>query len=511
MAKLRELGFHFGPRWIAFTMSSREAPPRAGAMLESLRGLGYTVGAALADIVDNSISAGATEIDVGLSWADRDSRIWVLDNGRGMSDPELQDALTLGAKNPKEARDATDLGRFGLGLKTASFSQCKRLTVASKKNGAVSCLRWDLDALEACPDRWLMLEGPHPGSEPWIDKLACLSSGTIVLWENLDRIVTAAFGIDDFADLADDVELHLAMVFHRLIGGARAGFRLRINDRVVKPWDPFMDGHPSKTWGGYPVKLNTPFGTLEAEGHVLPHRDMLSPEEFHAAQGPAGWTAQQGFYVYRNRRLLLAGGWLGLGDAGKPWNREEQFRLARIRLDLPNTADADWKIDIKKSTARVPVSVRPWLTKIAVDTRDRARKVFAFRGAPTGPGREPVATAWRSETTRGGTCYRIDLKHPAVAAALDASGSGSALLKAMIRVLEETVPVQRIWLDTAEQKEVPRGDFAGEPPEAVIEVARVLFDDLRERKGLDVHQARKSLLRTEPFQKYPALVASLGE
>lgn len=489
-------------------MSSREAPPRAGAMLESLRGLGYTAAAALADVIDNSISAGAKDIDVGLSWAQGDSRVWVLDNGRGMADAELQDALTLGSKNPKDAREISDLGRFGLGLKTASFSQCKRLTVASKRNGAISCLRWDLDALEAHPDKWLMLEGPHPGSEPWTGKVAALSSGTLVLWESLDRIVTPGFAVNDFSDLADQVELHLAMVFHRLIG---AEFTLRINGRAVRPWDPFMDGHPSKTWGGYPMRFGTPAGTIEAEGHVLPHRDMLGAEEFEAAQGPSGWTAQQGFYVYRNRRLLLAGGWLGLGENGKPWNREEQFRLARIRLDLPNTADADWKIDIKKSTARVPVSVRAWLMKIAADTRDRARKVFAFRGAPRGAGREPVATAWRSETTKGGARYRIDAKHPAVAAALEASGSAAPLLKAMLRVVEETVPVQRIWLDTAEQKEVPRGDFACEPPEAVAEVARVLFDDLRERKGLSVDEARKSLLRTEPFQKYPALIASLGE
>ena len=106
--------------------------------------------------------------------------------------------------------------------------------------------------------------------------------------------------------------------------------------------------------------------------------------------------------------------------------------------------------------------------------------------------------------------YRIEETHPSVAAVLDGAGSFQPLVKAMLRVIEETVPVQRIWLDTAENKETPRTGFEGEPNSAVIEVARVLFDDLIERKGLSVEAARKSMSRTEPFHKYPDLVAKLG-
>lgn len=487
----------------------RSAPPRADAMLESLRGLGYSAPTAIADIVDNSVSAGSTRVEIWLAWNGSQSRVTILDNGRGMSDAELEKAMRLGDKSPLDARDPSDLGRFGMGLKTASFSQCRRLTVASRRDERLSCLRWDLTKLTEPPLDWLMFEGPERGSVQFLKPLDSNSSGTLVLWEDLDRIVTAGYTAEDFADLTDEIEAHLAMVFHRLIDGPRPKFSLWVNGRAVKPWDPFMTDHPSKTWSAHPARRSMPFGIVEIEGHVLPHKDRLTPAEFEQAAGPNGWTAQQGFYVYRNQRLLVAGGWLGLGQ-GRAWNREELHRLARIRLDIPNTADAEWKIDIRKSTARAPVSLRSWLMRHAEDTRERARKVFAFRGMPaTGRGRVPIVQAWRVEHTSAGAKYRIDEKHPVVAAALESHPQQAPLIRAMLRVIEETVPIQRIWLDTAEQRDTPKTGFAGEPPAAVAQVLATFFQDLVGRKGLGADEARKALLSTEPFQNYPALVAAL--
>lgn len=493
------------------TTKTRKAPPRATAMLESLRGLGYSTAAALADIVDNSISASASEVRIDFQWDGPESRVLIMDDGRGMSDPELEGAMRLGDKNPLTERDAQDLGRFGMGLKTASLSQCRRLTVASVKSGERSCLRWDLDELAADPQSdWLLFEGPAEGSERHLASLDGKASGTLVLWEKLDRIVTAGYTSDNFGDLIDNVQSHLAMVFHRLLQGPRARIKLLINNRPIEPWDPFMSGHPAKPWASPPAPQRTESGLVMAQCHVLPHRDKLSDEEFEESAGPAGWTAQQGFYVYRNERLLVAGGWLGLGKP-KAWNREEVHRLARIRLDIPNTADADWKIDVRKSTARPPVSLRPWLMALAENTRDRARRVFAFRGSPApAVGNQPVEQAWRVDRLKTGIRYRIDDSHPSVAAVLERSGDLQPLVKAMLRVIEETVPVQRIWLDTAENKETPRTGFEGEPTAAVIEVATVLFEDLMERKGLSAEEARKAMLKIEPFQKYPTLVGQLG-
>ncbi len=485
----------------------RNVPPKASAMIETLRGLGYSTASALADLIDNSITAGATEVNVAFCWNGPASMITVLDNGSGMDDGELERAMRLGERSPLDPRGGNDLGRFGIGLKTASFSQCRRLTVATCKDGSTHCLRWDLDVLAASADgAWHLLEGPAPGSQFLLDRLR--TTGTLAAWEVLDRIVTPDATQQDFLDLIDRTEHHLAMVFHRYLQGPNPRLRLTINDRPVRPWDPFLTSHPA-TWSSPIERLAN--GTVEVQCHVLPHKDRLTTEEHEIAAGPDGWTAQQGFYVYRNERLLVAGNWLGLGQ-GKPWTKEEAHRLARIRLDIPNTADAEWKIDIRKATARPPISMRSRLTRLAEDTRARARRVFAHRGqvVPVAGG-PPVATAWRAEHTREGVRYRIDTAHPAVASVLADAGTLTPQVTTMLRIIEETIPVQRIWLDTVEQKETPRTAFESAPPDEIVEVLRVVYGNLINRKGLSPALAREQLLRTDPFHRYPNLVLTLPD
>ena len=489
------------------TLGYRNRPPRAGAMMEALRGLGYSTATALADLVDNSIAAGAGCVDLLFAYAGPDTHIIIHDDGRGMDDAGLDRAMRLGHYSPLEERAADDLGRFGLGLKTASFSQCRRLTVASRQEGGpVACLRWDLDILASSgDDSWRLLVGPADRSRQLLEPLQSVRQGTRVLWENLDRIVTPGFSERNFLDLIDVIESHVSMVFHRYLTGKHPRLRITINDRPVKPWDPFLTTHHA-TWSS-PTALLAP--GVAAQCHVLPHKDRLDPQQHEAAAGPDGWTAQQGFYVYRNQRLLLAGSWLGLGR-GRPWTKEEAHRLARIRLDIPNSADADWKIDIRKSTARPPVALRQHLTRLMEDTCRRARRVFAHRGGAVGSAAGgPVLQAWRTERLKDGMRYRIDTSHPAVAAVLDNAGALAPQIRAMMRVVEETVPVQRIWLDTTEGRETPRTGFGGALPEEIAAVAKVLFNDLVARQGLTAEVARERLLRTEPFHHHPDLVAEL--
>jgi len=487
---------------------SRLAPPKASAMIESLRGLGYSTATALADIIDNSISAGATRVELTFRWAGKGSIIQVLDDGAGMDDANLESAMRLGERSPRDQRAAGDLGRFGLGLKTASFSQCRRLTVASRRDGVLSCLRWDLDVLSASQDAgWHLLEGPHPGSEPLLEPLDG-RTGTLVTWEVLDRIVTQGYTDQDFLDLIDRVEKHLAMVFHRFLEGMNPRLTITINEHPVAPWDPFLIGRAASS---SPVdRIPTPDGPIEVQWHVLPHKDKLDPRTIEVAGGPDGWTAQQGFYVYRNLRMLVGGTWLGLGP-GRPWSKEEAYRLARIRLDLPNTADEAWRIDIRKSVARPPVSVRARLTRLAEDAREHARRVFAFRGQYTkGTTSEPIAHAWKVINTEGGTRYRIDEVHPVIKDVIDNAGPMLPAIRAMLRIIEETVPVQRIWLDTTEAKETPRTGFSGEKPEEVAAVLATIFRGLVDRKGYSLEEAREKLRHTEPFQDYPDLVDALA-
>lgn len=418
--------------------------------------------------------------------------------------------MRLGEKSPLDARAAHDLGRYGLGLKTASFSQCRCLTVASLKDGSLTTLRWDLDVLAQSPDDgWRLLEGPALGSENYLSPLQQTKKGTLVLWEKLDRIITPGFTEQDFLDLIDVVERHVAMVFHRYLAKLRNNLCLSINGKPVVPWDPFLSSH-SATWSSPVETLACEGGIAEVQCFVLPHKDRLDTKNFESAAGPDGWTSQQGFYVYRNERLLVAGGWLGLGQ-GRSWTREESHRLARIQLDIPNTADAEWKIDIRKSKARPPVSIRPKLTRLAEDARLRARRVFAHRGQIISHKKEPLRHAWVAEKFSGGIRYRLDENHPALRAVLDNVGEALPQVKAMLRIIEETVPVQRIWLDTVEEKETPRTGFSAQPQEQVAEVLHILFNDMTQRRGLSPSRAKQVLSQTEPFQNYPALIASLSD
>lgn len=496
-------------------MQARNAPPQAGSMLEALRGLGYSTASAIADIVDNSIAANASEAAIKIHWAARDSWFRIVDDGEGMDDATLEAGMRLGSKDPRAERFVSDLGRFGLGLKTASFSQARRLTVASRRRGGSTvCLRWDLDLLGSVSDvEWPLFEGPAPGSELLLAPFEKMEHGTIVIWENLDRVVTEGFSADDMIDLANDVESHLAMTFHRLIDGGNPGFRLLLNDRAIKAWDPFMVGHPGKALESPEYKIIHATG-VTAQSHVLPHRDMLKTGEEEAAAGPGGWVQQQGFYVYRNNRLLSAGSWLGLGEGGKPWIRDDAHRLARIRLDISNSVDAEWKINVLKSMASPPVRLRSQFRQIASEAREIARKVFAFRGQfgpSSGSRSNAAADVWKVKRSSRGISYRIDRDHVLVASILKRAGPLKPDILSLMRLIEEMVPVQRIWLDTAECKDTPLARFAGAPKHVVKETLTSIYESFVKFRQLDPEEARNRLARTPPFDQYPDLLADLGK
>jgi anti-sigma regulatory factor (Ser/Thr protein kinase) len=488
----------------------RSVPPSAGAMLESLRGLGYNTATAIADLIDNSIGAGATQVEIQFEWAGTDSWVRIADNGKGMSDPELETAMRLGAQDPRVTRRPGDLGRFGMGLKTASFSQARILTVASQTAGDNRCcLRWDLDDLGEPAEHWLLHDGAQAGSENRLSADCAKKQGTVVLWEKLDRIVTEGFSAQNMIDLIESVEAHLAMTFHRLIYN---GLSLLLNKRLIRGWDPFLAGHPGKAFESVEYRVLHAPGVL-VQCHVLPHKDLLKASEFEAAAGPGGWAAQQGFYVYRNQRLLLAGGWLGLGAHGRRWTRDETHRLARIRIDIPNSADFEWMINIIKSMASVPIRLRSQLVKLASETREIARRVFVHRGKLiVGGGKtgESLPDVWCARHSNTGIAYRISKEHDLVASLLHRSGPMKADLLSLLRLIEETVPVQRIWLDTAEQIEKSTGNFETARSAEIRETLNSLFEALVEFRSMDPEDARHRLARTAPFDQYPEILAELG-
>lgn len=479
-------------------------------MIESLRGLGYSTATAVADIIDNSISAAASVISIKFEWNDGDPFVTIGDDGNGMDERGLEAAMQLGARNPLEERSSQDLGRFGLGLKTASFSQGRRLTVASRATGqTAACFRWDLDLLSHPHDQgWHLYVGSDPASAGRLSALDDVEHGTVVLWENLDRIAAPGFTVQDFLDLQDEVERHLAMTFHRLLEGDN--LMILLNDRSISPWDPFMTGHPGKAWASAEYVL-AGSSDVKVQCHVLPHKDMLKAKEVDDAAGPGSWIVQQGFYVYRNKRLLVAGGWLGLESHGRSLTRDEPHRLARIRLDIPNSADAEWKIDIRKSSARAPAKFRRQLTRLALESREKARRVFAHRGqwsqAPTA---RPVTEAWVAERSRGATRYRISRDHDAVSSLLERAGPLSKEIEALLRIVEATVPVQRIWLDTVEDQETPQTGLPDTPEPELVALMQATFRNMVETRRLPPEEARARLALTAPFDRYQNFVSILS-
>jgi hypothetical protein len=484
------------------------APPKPAALIESLRAFGYDCQTAIADLIDNSIAAHAKNVWIDFVWNGSASSIAIRDDGRGMSDRELVDAMRIGSRSPKDPREPGDLGRFGLGLKTASFSQCRLMTVASKQVGSQSSTRtWDLDFVEK-RDEWLLLRTAPQTASKGIQALDAQSSGTLVVWSALDRIVGPVTPNDRLAEdafyrTADQVRDHVAVVFGDYLRG-RGALCIRISGHAVVPWDPFLISHegvqilPTELlrWRGDDVHV-TPY--------VLPHHSRMAASEWERAAGIHGWNAHQGFYVFRNGRLLVLGDWLGLG-----FTKEEHYKLARIRIDLSSRSDFDWSLDVKKSRAWPPNELREQLRRLARLTRTRAAEVYRHRGRKlVSVSQDSRVLLWDTLVKQGKTFYRLNRHHPIVDAAVR-SAEDPSVIKALLRLVEETVPIPLIYINTAEQPKAQYEPFDTASTSHVRAVmARVL--EALVQSGLTRKDARAKLAHVDPFDRFPELLATIDD
>ena len=484
------------------------AAPHAASLVESLRAFGYELRTGLADLVDNSITARAKNVWVDFHWNGEDSAITVTDDGNGMSAPTLVSAMRPGSQSPLDLRAPDDLGRFGLGLKTASFSQCRRVTVRSLVRGAKPTTRcWDLDHIVRVND-WQLLRAGNAAAEPLFRRLTGMPHGTTVLWQAMDRMVKGQRtnqkrDHDLFLRNIEETQLHLGMVFHRLLSGSRP-LKIFVNKRHTNPWDPFLereiaiDPRPTE-------KLRARNGEVIVRPFVLPHLSKITAEVHARAAGPRGWNAHQGFYIYRNRRLLVAGDWLGFG-----WTKEEHYKLARILVDLPNTMDHDWEIDVTKSRASPPPSLRTDLRRIGEDTRTRAKRIYSFRGAKLMPreGEERIFL-WNQKVRHGRVSYEINRDHPLVRQSL-ATCRDKARLHALLRLVEETIPVPLITITDREKPDQTLGPFEVTKAAQIIEVMKEAFKALR-ATGYSAKEALTRLRTMEPFPRFPAELEAFAE
>lgn len=481
------------------------ANPGAAELFESLRAFGYDLPTALADVVDNSISAGARNVWIDLLWDGQKSRITIRDDGKGMSEAELVQAMRPGSVSPLAQRSESDLGRFGLGMKTASISHCRCLTVMSRTTQSPLAVRqWDLDYIASTETgEWRLLKGDSLLSSDDLALLAGQNSGTVLFWDRLDQLVGSDQSDDEtaqrhFRERAEAVKRHLAMVFHRFLVG-RSAIKIHLNGREVQPWDPFMedteavDPLPTET-------LSADGARVEVKAFILPHHSKITADRHSLGSGPNGWNAHQGFYIYRNRRLLVAGDWLGLG-----MQKEEHFKLARIRVDLPNSADLSWQIDVKKSRARPPSVLRKDLQRIARAARSRASRIYRHRGKVLQRKHgDDQSFLWTHLTKHGKSFYKINRSHPLVRKVLEESEDKPAL-RALLNLVEQTVPAPLIAIRNAEAP-----DSFGQPFEGASQDLRkameAVYSALR-HNDIEPAAAARQLIAMEPFNQYPELIA----
>ena len=338
--------------------------PSARRLTTSLRDIGYSFESAVADIVDNSIAAGATQIDISIDFAGRESSIVIKDDGDGMTAPVLDEAMRFGSRRSYQNQD---LGRYGLGLKTASLSQCRRVSVISKaESEEVQARILDLDFIQSLDD-WVTLD--HSDEEYIRNQPLQFEdgSGTIVLWEKLDRLLPLKSPDSGWArrrieGLVPKVSAYLSMVFHRFLSGeAYAKVRITVNGVDLQPWDPFARQEPRTKQldtDEFEIEHEDVTGAVTVNRYLLPQReDFSSREAFDAASGIDKWNKQQGLYIYRADRLVQWGGW------SKIRTIDEHTKLARASVDFGTTLDDAFNINVAKMRVNLPSQLRKMLTR----------------------------------------------------------------------------------------------------------------------------------------------------
>jgi len=419
-------------------------PPSASSLSESMRDLGYSLATAIADIIDNSITAGATEVEVFCNLTGDSPTLVILDNGSGMSEDDLLKAMKHGSANPKQIREPNDLGRFGLGLKTASFSQCRRLTVVSSHDSTLSGAEWDLDYVSQ-KDEWCLsiLDDKDIAEIPYVERLG--ESGTAVVWRKLDRLFEDHGGSkrDEIVfEKLGLVDRHLSLVFHRFLAGEvkhHPKLSIRINGHEIKPFDPFC--RKNKATLVLPEEIIRVDGKeVNIQPYILPHHSKLSTEQYEYYEDRSSFISNQGAYIYRNGRLMAWGDWFRLVPKG------ESTKLARVQIDFPNALDESWTIDIKKSRARPPHEVRERLRQIIPKVTVTSKRIHRGRGQRLF--QDVAAPVWERYSDHGGIRYSINSSHPLIQRLVERLDQDSQKsLDVVLSSISSSLPVEMIYSD----------------------------------------------------------------
>lgn len=459
--------------------------PNASSLIESMRSIGYSFDTALADIIDNSISAQAKNIQIFSREIDGNPYIQIIDDGSGMNRDELIEAMRLGSKNPVNTRDSKDLGRFGLGLKSASFSQCRLLTVVSKKDGQLSCFQWDLDII-AKTNNFEIRQLEHDEIEqiPNIEVLDSYIGGTIVQWEIFDRIFDSSK--DLMAELAELMNLaieHVSLIFHRFL---TAELNIEVNFEKVIAKDPFLLKHPA-TQERKIKKVMVDGEVIKLNPYVLPHYTKLSASDKRKIGKNNELHKEQGFYLYRNRRLIIWGDYLGLAK------KTELGKNLRIQVDIPNSLDYLWEIDVKKSRASVPSKIKKNLISVITDGEIVSKRVSSFRGTKELSDDKPI---WQFYSERDNEFHfeinKEQYLYDSFVSTLDEQQK--KIFDMLTKSIEENIPFQKIYVEIADGNHTVKQE-KNEMLEELLESLSVI----KHNKKINYTSFLESLLSTEPY------------
>jgi hypothetical protein len=386
-----------------------ETPPSAAPVVQALRSIGYNPKTAIADLIDNSLDAKSKNIEIIFEIENEIGQyISICDDGKGMDEDELQIAMNIGSKDPRSERSEAELGRFGMGLKTASFSMGRRLSVLTKKNGIYSERCWDLDHITK-EGKWELYKHIPEDVRPIMADIRS-ESGTIIFIDKIDRFIKQGkkqqTNEKRFYKQVDLIKKHLEFIFHGIL---KQGFTsLEINRVEVLPWDPFLSENFS-TIETEMQPINYDNKIIYVKSYIVPHPTSFNNKEFESAGGPGRWYDQQGIYIYRENRLLHYGDWLGIRT------KDTASQLARIRVDLPNTLDDEFQIDIKKSSINAPEDFVEKIIPIIDHARDISKQVFYFRSTSQNTNtkkQEVYSSPWQQSSKEGQSFFVISRTHP---------------------------------------------------------------------------------------------------
>jgi hypothetical protein len=467
-------------------MTEKESVPFAPNLVESMRSLGYSFKTAIADLIDNSVGALAKNIDIIMIPND-DPYLIILDDGFGMTNLELELAMKFGSKNPLEQRNDDDLGRYGLGMKSASLSQCRKLTVASKKNGYISCYSWDIDYINE-KKNWVLIEYDEfeINKLPNIERFKKLEHGTYLLLQNFDRVSASTQNLSNTlnSNLSETYD-HLALIFHRFIDD---GLKIYINNNLIEGRDPFLRSNHSTQIlkeievkaDDYPIKIR-PF--------ILPHINKLSNDDIKKVGGIDDLKNYQGFYIYRNNRLIIYGTWFKL------YKKDELSKLARIMVDIPKELDYMWSIDIKKSSASLPDTIKNKLYSCIDLSVLGSKKVYEYRGRKTTT--EDIIYIWdRFENRNHKFEYRINRDLPQLSILESQLDSKQiTILNNFLNLVEESIPYNQIYLDIANNVYNQVDDQ--QIDDMVYQINEMM--NIADQNGLNRNDFLDIILKTEPY------------